>query len=237
MRRKRMISTAIVPAILLAAVLGGCGGKDTVPAPTVPMATADPAASTEPAKTAAPTEPAKPTEPPEPAETEAPTGRQDGERFEEVIIIEGFEETVRYEHVRNEALGFELDYDYESLERHSEPEKERFISCYDDPKDPWNYIEVFYDGEGADTAAAALHAVLPLDFDTVVTETCTLEHAGSCTRIDASDAKEGSFLKTAYLIPAGEGCIVAITQCTLESAEGFGRRFNYMLNTLSVMEK
>ena len=76
MRRKRMISAAIVPAILLAAVLGGCGGKDTVPAPTVPAATAEPAA---------PTEPAKSTEPPVPAETESPTVRQDGEDRKSVV--------------------------------------------------------------------------------------------------------------------------------------------------------
>ena len=41
------------------------------------------------------------------------TGRQDGERFETTIILEGMEEKVRYEHIRDEALGFEMDYDYE----------------------------------------------------------------------------------------------------------------------------
>ena len=39
------------------------------------------------------------------------TQRQDGERFEGVIILEGMEETVRYEHVRNDTVGFEMDYD------------------------------------------------------------------------------------------------------------------------------
>ena len=70
------------------------------------------------------------------------SGRQNGERFEEVIALEGMEETVRYEHVRNDELGFEMDYDYESLVRRSEPERECFVSIYDDPQNPQYYLEV-----------------------------------------------------------------------------------------------
>ena len=68
------------------------------------------------------------------------------------------EETVRYEHIRNETLGFELDCDYESFERRSEADRESFVSRWDDPDDPWNYLEVTARPEGAETAAAAIGA-------------------------------------------------------------------------------
>ncbi len=58
------------------------------------------------------------------------------------------EETVRYEHVRNTALGFEMDYDFESFVRRSEPDRECFISVYDDPEAPENYLEVTFSAEG-----------------------------------------------------------------------------------------
>ena len=46
---------------------------------------------------------------PDPA---AASRRQDGERFEDTIMIEGMEETVRYEHIRNEALQENLSFTY-----------------------------------------------------------------------------------------------------------------------------
>ena len=53
------------------------------------------------------------------SEAVADTGRKDGERFEDVILLEGDEETVQYEHVKNEEIGFELDFEYESFHRMS----------------------------------------------------------------------------------------------------------------------
>ena len=73
------------------------------------------------------------TEPPEP---ESEPGRQNGERFDDVIILEGMEETVHYEHLRNDVLGIEMDYDYENFVRHSEADREIFVSCWDDPDNP-----------------------------------------------------------------------------------------------------
>ena len=51
------------------------------------------------------------------AEAENKTTRQVGERFEGTIILEGMDETVKYEHIRNDTLGFERDYDYENFGR------------------------------------------------------------------------------------------------------------------------
>ena len=90
--------------------------------------------------------------------TELPSteiGRQDGERFEATIVLEGMEETVRYEHIINETAGFEMDYDYEAMVRHSGSGRERFLSVWDDPEHPENYLEVAYRPEDAETAAAA----------------------------------------------------------------------------------
>ena len=44
-------------------------------------------------------------------------------------------------------------------------------------------------------------------------------------------------LQVVYIIPAFDGCRVAVEHFSVESAEGFGRRFNYMLNTLAVIDR
>ena len=75
------------------------------------------------------------------------TAREDGERFEAVIILEGMEETVQYEHIVRGDLGFEMDYDYESFERYSDPELESFLSAWDGPGNPENFFEVTFSGE------------------------------------------------------------------------------------------
>ncbi len=169
----------------------------------------------------------------------AGTGRIDGERFEAVIMIEGMEETVRYEHIRNEAAGFEMDYDYEQFERRSEPGLERFVSRYDDSGHPENYLEVKYSPENADAAAASVSETLSKDYD-ITRETVMLDGAGSCIRINASEAKGGKgtpdLLQAVYIIPAADSCIVAATHYTFESAEGFGVRFRNMLQTLAFID-
>ena len=205
-------------ALLLLAATTAC--HKIQPAAAAPESTAQPA----PAETQA-------------AESAAPAGRQDGERFEETILLEGMEETVRYEHVRNDAIGFEWDYDYESLLRQNDGSQERFISIYDDPESPENYLEVTYTAADAETAAASVSESLSDDYD-LVRESYTLDRAGSCIRIDASRAKDGGTpaqLETVYIIPAADGARVAAAHYSMESAEGFGRRFDQMINTLEVI--
>ena len=167
------------------------------------------------------------------------TGRQDGERFEDVIMIEGMEETVKYEHIRNDSVGIEMDYDYERFERHSESDRECFISIYDDPENPQIYLEVTTSPDDADTIAATIGETLSANYD-IIKESITLDRAGDCILIDASNAKGNKgtpdLLQTVYIIPAGDGCRIATAHYTFESAEGFGRRFNYIMNTLVVID-
>ena len=166
------------------------------------------------------------------------SGRQDGERFEEVVILEGMEETVRYEHVRNDTIGFEMDYDYELFKRHSESDLECFVSCYDSPDNPENYLEVRYNPQDADTIAASVSEALSNDYD-IIKDSYMLDRAGKCIHIDASNGKGNTgtpdLLQTVYIIPSADGCRIANAHYTFESAEGFGARFRYMMNTFSVI--
>lgn len=254
-----------VTALSLVIVLSGCDGKgrsqeaaENTPAITIedpagtinveepaPSTEAEPTSATE--AEAAPSteaeEPATSAEPEEPAtstEPEEPTGegRQDGERFEETIMLEGMEETVKYEHAINKELGVEMDYEYDSLARQSDPESERFVSFYDDPSSPDNYLELTRVPEGKDAAAETVKKDLSEKYEIEMDET-TLEGAGDCVRLDVVSLKGGALpdrLQTVHIIPAGDGCIIARAHYTLEAAEGFGSRFAYMVNTLSVID-
>ena len=167
------------------------------------------------------------------------SGRQNGERFEEVIALEGMEETVRYEHVRNDELGFEMDYDYESLVRRSEPERECFISIYDDPQNPQYYLEVTASASDTETVAASVSDDLSDKYE-IIRETYELDRAGSCIRIVVSGSKGGGLpdeLQTVYIVPAPDGSRVAAAHYTPEGAEGFGRRFAYLMQTFSPLER
>ncbi len=164
-------------------------------------------------------------------------GRRDGERFEQTILLEGMEETVRYEHIVSNA-GFAMDYDYESFARLSGADGERFTSVWDDPAQPENYLEITWRDEGADDAAEDIAAELTRDYD-ISTEAYVLDRAGSCIRIEASAVRGtnqmAERLQVVYIIPAGDGCLVATEHFFIEGAEGFGQRFSEMLNTLEVI--
>ena len=176
-------------------------------------------------------------------ETSAPSSvpdRQDGERFEDVIILEGMEETVKYEHVVNKTVGIEMDYDYESFLRRSETDRERFISAWDNAENPENYLELTYSPESAEAAKASISEALSKEYD--LTEgTRTLDGAGDFIWMEASVIKGTNNMapqiQTVYIIPAADGCRIATAHCAIEGAEGFGRRFAYMLNTLSVISR
>ena len=180
-------------------------------------------------------------EPAEPENSKAEGGikREDGERFEGVIMIEGMEEAVSYEHIRNSSIGVEMDYDYELFERHSEADRDCFVSCYDDSENPENYLEVTCSAVDAETAAASISEALSKDYD-IIREEFMLERAGSCIRIDASADKGGmtmpEHLQMVYIIPADDGCRIATAHYAIEGAEGFGVRFRNMMHTLEVIE-
>ncbi len=227
-------------ALLLVLVLAiGCAGCGKASAPeNKPAAPAEtPAASTE---SAAPAETSAANPAPEETSAASPEpGRQDGERFEAVIILEGMEETVHYEHVRNEALGFEMDYDYETFVRRSEADRESFISAWDNPGKPENYLEVTRSAEDAETVAAGICERLSGEYEVRRDDAFPLEKAGGCIRIYADEVKGGGYmpeqLQTVYVIPAGDGCRIATEHSYIVESEGFGRRFRYMMDTFSVL--
>ena len=176
---------------------------------------------------------------PETAPAAQDTGRQDGERFQGTITLEGMDETVFYEHVKNDVIGVELDYDYENFERRSGSASECFISKYDNADAPENYLEIFYTEEDADSAAASIAEGLSANY-AANKEAFTLKNAGACTRIDASSTPDGQTpdqLQTVYIIPLQKGCAVATAHYSAEAAEGFGHRFAEIMDTLTVMSK
>lgn len=167
------------------------------------------------------------------------TSRQDGERFQDSIMLEGMPEAVFYEHVKNDVIGIELDYDYENFERRSGSASECFISKYDNADAPENYLEIFYTEEDSDSAAASIAEGLSANY-AANKEAFTLKNAGACTRIDASSTPDGQTpdqLQTVYIIPLQKGCAVATAHYSAEAAEGFGHRFAEIMDTLTVMSK
>ncbi len=164
--------------------------------------------------------------------------RQDGERFEGTILLEGMEETVRYEHIRNEALGFEMDYDYESFKRITDADCERFVSVWDDPRRPENYLEVTRSDLDAEAYAASAIEALSREYD-ITRDSRQLACAGTCIYIEASVIRNtnnmAEHLQSLYIIPAPDGCRVAAAHSYITESEGFFRRFSYMVDSLSVI--
>ena len=216
--------SAAFASVLLLMTLSGCGRHQAAAVPTDPVLNADPVSQSESAEV---------------SEGTIYTGRQNGERFETVILLEGMEETVRYEHVRNETVGFEMDYDYESFVRRSETGRECFVSVWDDSYNPENYLEVTYSSQDASSVAASVSEALSRDYEISRDDSFPLDRAGSCIRIDASAVKGGGWmpnqLQMVYIIPAADGCRIATAHYSIEGAEGFGRRFRYLMDTFSVI--
>lgn len=228
--KKTVVMIMLIAALALS--LTGCGkapaAQNTAPAAEAQTsADADaPAAETPAESSAAP-------------EAEAFPARADGERFEDVIMIEGMEETVQYEHVKSAAFGFEMDYDYENFVRQSDAKSERFVSVWDDPNAPENYIEVRSDTGNAELVADAIIARLSGDYE-IRQEYRELARAGQCIHIAAEVIKGtdqmSEHLQYVYVIPAPDGCRVVTEHCFIADCEGLLRRFDYMLSTLSVVD-
>ena len=238
MKKMTKAIAMLVLASVLMLMLSSCGSaQDTTAAPTdpimidtVPQAAPDSESSPAAESSLPETAPA--------VESGSYTPRQDGERFEDVIILEGIEETVKYEHVKNETLGIELDYDYENFERRSSSSGECFVSRYDNADSPENYLELSYSDEDADAAADSIAASLSQNYE-VVKGTRMLNKAGACTSLDASSPKDNQTpdqMQAGYIIPLGKGCIIATMHYGFEAAEGFGSRFSAIMNTLEIIQ-
>ena len=228
--KKTVLTSLIIAALLLS--FAGCGKAPAAQNPAGAAEAAAPAAEAQTAQSGTG----------ETVTDEAPeaSGRADGERFETVIMLEGMEETVRYEHVKSAAFGFEMDYDYENFVRQSCATGERFVSVWDDQTQPENYLEVSYDTADANLMADATAAILSAEYD-IVSETRTLSGVGECLCFEASVIKGtnrmADQLQAVYIIPAPDGCRIARAHFSAEAAEGFGRRFAYMLDTLTLLDR
>ncbi len=161
-----------------------------------------------------------------------------GEHFEGTVTLEGTEQTVHYEAIRNDTLGFEMGYDYENFVRHSEADCERFISVSDNPDDPDIYLEITHSSDDAETTAASITQTLSAQYNVSRWE-YTLDRAGDCIDLRGEVDKEGQMsiweLQMVYIIPADDGCFVAWGHYTQESAEGYGARFRSMMHTFAVL--
>ena len=232
-----MKKTLLVYTLALALVfaLAACG---KAPAAKTPAPTLEPETA---AETPAPAS-EEPVAAPTPEPTSAPSAepvRQNGERFEKVITILGMEQTAQFEHVRNEAFGFEMDYDYEAFKRDTNAQRVRFASVWDDPANPENYLELSSSDEDAETVAAAITEQLSQEYE-IYRDTYELARAGSCIRIIAEVIRGtnnmADYLQEIYILPASDGCRIARVHCFIVESEGFFKHVGYMLDTLSVID-
>ena len=172
------------------------------------------------------------------AAAESDLALRPGEHFEGTVPLEGTEQTVHYEAIRNDALGFEMGYDYENFVRQSEADCERFISAWDNPDNPEIYLEITHSSDDAETTAASIAETLSAQYNVSRWE-YTLDRAGDCIDLRGELDKEGQMsiweLQMVYIIPADDGCFVAWGHYTQESAEGCGARFRGMMHTFAVL--
>ena len=106
MNSKKLISISLA-LILTIAALTGCVKTGNTEKPSEEVKPSD---NTEPVENANPNYTAEP-------KPETDTGMKDGERFEAMILLEGSEEKVGYEHAISKNVGFEMDFEYDSLTR------------------------------------------------------------------------------------------------------------------------
>ena len=172
------------------------------------------------------------------AAAESDLALRPGEHFEGTVPLEGTEQTVHYEAIRNDALGFEMGYDYENFVRQSEADCEQFISVWDNPDNPEIYLEITHSSDDAETTAASIAETLSAQYNVSRWE-YTLDRAGDCIDLRGELDKEGQMsiweLQMVYIIPADDGCFVAWGHYTQESAEGCGARFRGMMHTFAVL--
>ena len=165
---------------------------------------------------------------------------QVGDRYEGTIMTDGIEESIRYEQIRNDSLGFEMGYVNDRFERYSEPDRERFILFGEDPEHPEVYLEITCSAEDAETTAATIGETLSKEYG-ITTGEITLGRAGNCITINADVDKNGQMtmdqLQVVYIIPSAEGCLVAWGHNTFDSADFFGALYRNMMQTFVVLDR
>ena len=224
----KKLGILIIIAALLATMLAGCGKEKPEGESVAPAAVTEPAAT----EAAASEEPVSATESPAAGKYQA------GDRYEGAVTLEGVEQTVRYEQIVNETLGFAMGYDYERFERHSETDREGILLQGEDPEQPEVYLEVTRRTEDAETTAANIMETLSQQYAPTKGEV-TLDRAGDCLVINADVDPTGEMtmeeLQVVYIIPAGSGSFVAWGHNTFDSADAFGALYRSMMNTFEVL--
>lgn len=170
----------------------------------------------------------------------AETERQSGDRYEVTVTLDGMETAVQLEQIRNDTIGFEMGYAYERFDRHSEAHRERFVLKGEDSEHPEVYLEVTRNTADAETTAASIVESLSNEYNPTMEE-CTLEHAGSCIRINADVDKSGQMtidrLQVVYIISTDDGCLVAWGHNGFDSADAFDALYRSMMQTFSAIGK
>lgn len=224
MQNKRNCITLIVVSVLALSMtlFAGCGRNSSAGAPAAPVTTTESPSITEPVAS---------------PESEPAAEHPVGERYEGTVVLDGMEQTVRYEQIRNDTLGLEMGYDYERFDRYSEAERERFILKWEDPEAPEVYLEITRSEDDAETTAASIWEALSDEYAPTRVE-FPLDHAGRCIQIYAGVDKDGQttidHLQVVYIIPASDGCLVAWGHNTFDSADAFGAMYRNMMHTLVV---
>ena len=221
-KRNRTTFISVFVLALSMTIFAGCGRNSSAGDPAAPVTTTESTSITKPVAS---------------PEFEPVAEHQVGERYEGIVVLDGMEQAVRYEQIRNDTLGFEMGYDYERFDRYSEPERERFILKREDPDAPEVYLEITRSEDDAESTAASIWEALsdeyaPTRFD------FPLDHAGRCIQIYAGVDKSGQMtidqLQVVYIIPASDGCLVAWGHNTFDSADAFGAMYRSMVHTLVV---
>ncbi len=222
MKNKAIAALSFVLSMMMLVGCGRNGGVEETVSPVLPSA------------------PANTPEPVSSPEPETAVSHQAGDRYEGTVTLDGVEQTVRYEQIRNDTIGFEIGYDYDRFERYSEPDRERFILKGENPEHPEVYLEVTRRAEDAETTAESIVETLSGEYDPYKGE-FTLDHAGNCITINADVDKTGQmtmdYLQVVYIIPASDGCIVAWGHNTFDSADAFAALYRNMMHTLVVLEE
>ena len=214
---------------LLVMMLAGCGKEKPEEETVAPVSVTEPAV----------TEAAATETPVSTAESKPAANYQAGDHYEGTVTLEGMEQTVRYEQIVNEAMGFAMGYDYERFVYHSEPDRDLILLQGEDSENPEVYLEVTRRAEDAETTAANIMESLSQQYAPTKGE-YTLERAGNCITINADVDPTGEMtmeeLQVVYIIPAASGCFVAWAHNTLDSADAFGALFRGMMHTFVVLD-
>ena len=152
-----------------------------------------------------------------------------------MIVYEGYEEILKFEHVKNEAAGFEMDYEYSRFVRKSDSNGDIFTLNLDGVEEPQYYLEVSYSSEEAEAAAASISEELSKNYSVTLSE--LTEGGKMINAVPTEENQELDELQSAYVIPAADGCRVARAHYSYDSSDFFGNLFSMMMDSISAIDR